>query len=38
VWTIAISAVSQGTVGVKISGLSGYIFPASETMVNVYSD
>lgn len=36
VWTIAISAVSQGTVGVKISGLSGYIFPASETMVNVY--
>lgn len=38
VWTLAISAVTQGTVGVKISGLSGYIFPASETMVTVYSD
>lgn len=38
VWTLAISLPTQGTVGVKISGVSGYIFPASATMVNIYSD
>ena len=37
VWTLAISLPTQGTVGVKISGVSGYIFPASATMVNIYA-
>ncbi len=37
VWTIAISNPTQGTVGLKISGLSGYRFPAAALPVEVYA-
>lgn len=38
VWTLAISNPVEGNVGIKVSGLAGYAFPATPGLVNIYSE
>ncbi len=37
IWTLAISNPSEGNIGLKISGLSGYSFPTAATTVAIYA-